>query len=902
MTTFRGSEHIDLTSDLVRDFVLPVAAHVTGQILGYAGAPAAFSQVRLNEDATGALLASTRADELGRYAIDVAPGRYRITLPFGFPPPAGTPNFGWVFQTGPRDIVSDTTFDIQLPVSRVSGIVSDSSGAPVAGVVVQAVIQTSTASSNGRGTTDAQGRYDLLTLDGSALFTLRPPPGFAGMTATIPVTGDALEDFELPDPARLTGRVRGHSGAPVPGVLVQVSEVTSGNTIATQTTDATGSYGVDVAPGSYRLVLLPAQPPPPAGTPNQEWSFQSTVFGVAAATNVDIDLPLALIDGIAIDENGVPVPRVTLFASVAGSEPDGLFFRGSSRAVTASDGIYQLSAFLTSATFSGSATFTATPPAGSGFSTTALGDLEIAGDFSQTIALQHPDLLAPVIVAGPLVVHLGDTSVSLRWDTDEPADSVVEFGVGEFTTRLEDDALVTRHEVTLLDLEPSTNYEYRVISSDASGNGPTASPVDGFTTLAPPGDETPPLIAEGPEVISTGLDDALVHWVTDEPATSVVHFGLTEELGETLTLAAKPAGEPLVASRRVAAAALQDTVSVEARFTTDHLVRLSGLEPGTLYFYLVESSDPDGNGPTPSAIGTFTTASTADTTAPRVLEGPSIVARTTTSLTVRWVTDEPSDSGVSANDGTVFFVTGDDRLTSTHQVVLTGLTAATEYEITVSSRDRIGNGPTLGGPILESTLGALDTDPPLLDRVVVSAITADSALVTWSTNEPATSQLRFGLSTDDLSGVVGEGALVLEHSLRLTGLSAATRYFVVVASLDAAGLSSESPSVSFFTLDDPPVDEDLDADGVPDAIDLCPDTPPDDHVDADGCSRRCPPSVHHRHHRRHPHHGHRGGRAHANHDDDEHGRKESGWHGHGSRGNDARGQRAGSSRHRGSDD
>ncbi|HTV24341.1 MAG TPA: hypothetical protein VMG12_36865 [Polyangiaceae bacterium] len=107
--------------------------------------------------------------------------------------------------------------------------------------------------------------------------------------------------------------------------------------------------------------------------------------------------------------------------------------------------------------------------------------------------------------------------------------------------------------------------------------------------------------------------------------------------------------------------------------------------------------------------------------------------------------------------------------------------------------------------------------------------------------------------------------------------------------------------MSFFTLDDAPADEDLDDDGVPDAVDLCPDTPPDDHVDAAGCSRRCPPSVYHRYHRPRPHHGHRGGRAHADHDGRDHGKK-AGWRGHGSQGHNARGQRAAAPRHRDRDE
>ena len=62
-------------------------------------------------------------------------------------------------------------------------------------------------------------------------------------------------------------------------------------------------------------------------------------------------------------------------------------------------------------------------------------------------------------------------------------------------------------------------------------------------------------------------------------------------------------------------------------------------------------------------------------------------------MTITWRTDEPSDSGVSYNNGTNFFTVRDDAFVRQHSVTLTGLTSVTSYQITVSSRDAVGNGP-----------------------------------------------------------------------------------------------------------------------------------------------------------------------------------------------------------------
>jgi hypothetical protein len=73
--------------------------------------------------------------------------------------------------------------------------------------------------------------------------------------------------------------------------------------------------------------------------------------------------------------------------------------------------------------------------------------------------------------------------VTIKWSTDEPADSRVEYGLttayGSFTTL--DSTLVTSHSQQLISLRAGTTYHYRVISRDAAGN-PTVSADRTFKT------------------------------------------------------------------------------------------------------------------------------------------------------------------------------------------------------------------------------------------------------------------------------------------------------------------------------------------------------------------------------------------------------------------------------------
>jgi len=82
-----------------------------------------------------------------------------------------------------------------------------------------------------------------------------------------------------------------------------------------------------------------------------------------------------------------------------------------------------------------------------------------------------PDTTPPVI-NNDTAINITDTNATITWDTDEPADSQVEYGttttLGTFTVL--DTALVTAHSVDLTGLEAENIYYYRVYSKDASAN------------------------------------------------------------------------------------------------------------------------------------------------------------------------------------------------------------------------------------------------------------------------------------------------------------------------------------------------------------------------------------------------------------------------------------------------
>ena len=271
--------------------------------------------------------------------------------------------------------------------------------------------------------------------------------------------------------------------------------------------------------------------------------------------------------------------------------------------------------------------------------------LSAVGTFQTT---STPDTYPPVILEGPIIVNITHQSVVIRWVTDEPANSVIEYGLAaDQLTELESRAaLVQHHNMPITGLEAGTKYYFRVLSQDSSGNGPTVSRIFSFTTDDAPNGKKPE-ITKDPEVLYVCDDKATLSWETDEPTDTVVEYG---EDGDT------PRQEGT------------------AEKVTKHQVTLVNLKQGSSYKVAVAATDQDGNTTyasldSPRVLLAFTgeggsfipalsadTSTIPDTTAPVIVSGPTLVRSTNSSLVVEWETNEIADSivqyGVSGSSST----------------------------------------------------------------------------------------------------------------------------------------------------------------------------------------------------------------------------------------------------------
>ncbi len=178
---------------------------------------------------------------------------------------------------------------------------------------------------------------------------------------------------------------------------------------------------------------------------------------------------------------------------------------------------------------------------------------------------------------------------------------------------------------------------------------------------------------------------------------------------------------------------------------------------------------------------------------------------TVNSARITWTTDSLSTSvvnyGLTAAYDATTTVSG---FVSAHNVSLSGLAATILYHFRVRSTDALGN-ESISTDQTFTTL-APDTIPPIISNINVGQITGTSAKISWDTNEPATGQLNYGLTSSYGLGSVTSSTLDLSKSVVVTGLTSETDYHFQITVADAADNTTVSLDQTFQTADvTPPI-------------------------------------------------------------------------------------------------
>ena len=181
-----------------------------------------------------------------------------------------------------------------------------------------------------------------------------------------------------------------------------------------------------------------------------------------------------------------------------------------------------------------------------------------------------------------------------------------------------------------------------------------------------------------------------------------------------------------------------------------------------------------------------------------VIDGGATVTNSTTAVLTLTATDALStvtqmrfsNTGSSFSAAEAYAPTKSWKLAS-------GAGTKTVY---VQFKDSAGNwSGSLSGTII------LDTTAPTISAVTPSNISSTSATITWTTNELATSQVEYGLTSSYGTLTPIDNALATSHSVVVPGLTPTTKYNYRVRSKDAAGNEKIGSNSTFKTLTAPDV-------------------------------------------------------------------------------------------------
>jgi len=381
---------------------------------------------------------------------------------------------------------------------------------------------------------------------------------------------------------------------------------------------------------------------------------------------------------------------------------------------------------------------------------------------------------APELNEGPSVSNISTKKASVEWSTSRGADSKVQYGTKSghyYSTEPSKSSQVTSHAIELGGLNPSTTYFYKVRWTDEDGNTGTSEEKI-FTTKSAPSIK---------DVIekNVGLGSALIQYTTKGASKVKIYYGKTTSFGGVKEV---------------------NTSDEESQYLTE----ISGLEDGTKYYYKINSFDNESN-EYDGTILDFTTLPRPVISAVRIQQ----VANTAQStILVSWKTNTGISSIIEyypvGKPKEAMQVIDTELVKGEHKAVIRSLQAKKEYSLVVKGRDKAGNEAISD---VQRFTTATDTREPKITNLFVEGSTSRQQkdtvqiIVSWSTDEPATSQVEYAEGTGaaySYSTQVDEN-LTFNHIVLISDLEPSKVYHLRAISKDDAGNKTTSSDTVTIT-------------------------------------------------------------------------------------------------------
>ena len=368
----------------------------------------------------------------------------------------------------------------------------------------------------------------------------------------------------------------------------------------------------------------------------------------------------------------------------------------------------------------------------------------------------------PNLISGPTAT-INPTSLAVTWVTDRNCTSFVRIKEGGVViTEQGQSESVTSHSVKVVGLRAQHSYEYSIKSVDEDGNALEGAYLPITTTNS--------AVIYDLIVTNLSLNSAILNFKSSEIANFTLYYGESANFGSSIS---EQSGSK----------------------TTNHSIALTGLKPGTMYFYRLSGEDAESN-----EIRSENSFSTLPMPTISALVIRPVAGRASSTLNISWVTNVPTTSIVkyrSANVATIEKSTSD--LVAAHEIEISDLADQSVYTIDVSGSDQFGN---LASSLGQTYTTPVDTRPPTISAVVIETSNVglgqkDSAqiAVSWKTDEPTTSQVEYdtGISGAQYTKKTAEDAtLTNSHLVIVSGLTPGQPYHIRAVSKDRAGNAAYS--------------------------------------------------------------------------------------------------------------
>jgi len=393
---------------------------------------------------------------------------------------------------------------------------------------------------------------------------------------------------------------------------------------------------------------------------------------------------------------------------------------------------------------------------------------------SDTVSL-YPDgrwRVAPTMTASPSATVKTKTA-TISWSTNRTSNSFVKYGKssGDYGEETGSSTQVTAHSVELTGLDPGTTYYYKAIWTDEDGNSGSSDELT-FTTNPAPTVSTV-------TVNNVSIYGATVSFTIANAIKATVEYGIDLNYG---------GGESISTSKN----------------ETTYSITLSDLTEGTAYNFRIKAEDDEGN-VYYSDNYTFETLPVPKITTLKIQQ---VVGMPKATLRLVWTTNTSISSIVTYYPSRYPERAKDFinlTLKTSHEAILKDLSDETEYTLLVSGKDLAGNEAVY--PV-QKVKTATDFRAPLIENFNIETTivgVGDEAraklVITWDTDEPATTQIEYAQGT---SGTYSQTTqedktLTSNHTVTVAGLVPSTIYHLRAISKDKAKNISHSEDTVIIT-------------------------------------------------------------------------------------------------------